>query len=77
MSSDREVKNYPDTLMAQIPINYLLQVAQQQQQAYAGLFSPLLRYIHFNVYLQNAQLALFYIVSIINFLALEFFPSRN
>ncbi|XP_060079254.1 integrator complex subunit 2-like [Ylistrum balloti] len=43
VSSNREVKSYPDTLLSQIPINYLLQQAQIQQHQYAGLFSPLLR----------------------------------
>ncbi|KAK3084417.1 hypothetical protein FSP39_013249 [Pinctada imbricata] len=36
-------KSYPDSLLAQIPINYLLKKAQEEQPQYAGLFSPLLR----------------------------------
>ncbi|XP_062598976.1 integrator complex subunit 2-like [Saccostrea cucullata] len=41
--SNRKVKSYHDTLLAQIPINFLLQTAQREQEQYAGLFSPLLK----------------------------------
>lgn len=41
--ANRQVKSYPDTLLAQIPINFLLQTAQRDQEKFAGLFSPLLK----------------------------------
>lgn len=43
MMANRQVKSYPDTLLAQIPINFLLQTAQRDQEKFAGLFSPLLK----------------------------------
>lgn len=41
--SDRKVKRYSPQFIAKIPIFYLLQRAQKDQQQFAGLFSPLLR----------------------------------
>ena len=41
--SGRSVEPYPETLMAKIPINYLIQEAQKNQDLYGGLFSSLLR----------------------------------
>ena len=41
--ANRKVKSYPDTLLAQIPINFLLQTAQREQDKFSGLFSPLLK----------------------------------
>lgn len=40
---NRKVKTYPEYVMEQIPINFLIQEAQKNQQLYAGLFSPLLK----------------------------------
>ncbi|KAI0237093.1 hypothetical protein LSAT2_012429 [Lamellibrachia satsuma] len=40
----RKVVTYSGHLLAQLPIKYLLQQAQRQQQLYAGLFPALLRY---------------------------------
>lgn len=40
---NRKVKTYPESVMEQIPINFLIQEAQKNQQLYAGLFSPLLK----------------------------------
>ena len=39
----RSVEPYHETLMAKIPINYLIQEAQKNQDLYGGLFSSLLR----------------------------------
>ncbi|KAL3858011.1 hypothetical protein ACJMK2_012627 [Sinanodonta woodiana] len=41
--SNRAVQSYPQSLMAQVPINYLMQEAQRYQDLYGGLFSSLLR----------------------------------
>ncbi|XP_054712295.1 integrator complex subunit 2-like [Uloborus diversus] len=41
--SDRKVKRYSPQFIAQIPIFYLIQRAQKDQEQFAGLFSPLLR----------------------------------
>lgn len=41
--SDRKVKRYSPQFIAKIPIFYLLQKAQKDQEQFAGLFSPLLR----------------------------------
>ncbi|GAB1607223.1 integrator complex subunit 2-like [Argonauta hians] len=43
VSCNRKVKVYPEYVMEEIPINFLIQEAQKNQQFYAGLFSPLLR----------------------------------
>lgn len=43
VSANRRVKRYSQHFMAILPIKYLLQQAQKEQQQYAGLFSPLLR----------------------------------
>nr|CAG4643722.1 EOG090X0154 [Lepidurus arcticus] len=39
------VKVYPAQLLNQLPIRYLLGQAEKNQQLYAGLFSPLLRFL--------------------------------
>lgn len=39
----RKVKSYSTEFLSELPIKYLLQQAQKDQQSYAGLFSPLLR----------------------------------
>nr|CAG4651591.1 EOG090X0154 [Triops cancriformis] len=39
------VKVYPPQLLSQLPIRYLLGQAEKDQQLYAGLFSPLLRFL--------------------------------
>ncbi|PNF24457.1 Integrator complex subunit 2 [Cryptotermes secundus] len=41
--SGRKVKSYSTEFLSELPIKYLLQQAQKDQQSYAGLFSPLLR----------------------------------
>ncbi|XP_015906555.1 integrator complex subunit 2 isoform X2 [Parasteatoda tepidariorum] len=43
LASDRKVKRYSPQFIAKIPIFYLIQRAQKDQQEFAGLFSPLLR----------------------------------
>lgn len=43
LMSDRKVKRYSPQFIAKIPIFYLIQRAQKDQQQFAGLFSPLLR----------------------------------
>ncbi|XP_022248205.1 LOW QUALITY PROTEIN: integrator complex subunit 2-like [Limulus polyphemus] len=43
LSANRKVKCYSSKFFAQLPIIYLLQQAQREQQQFAGLFSPLLR----------------------------------
>jgi len=45
--SSRSVDSYPDHLMSQIPINYLIQKSQKRQDLYPGLFSSLLKYVQF------------------------------
>lgn len=42
-AAGRKVKSYSAEFLAELPIKYLLQQAQKDQQSYAGLFSPLLR----------------------------------
>ncbi|XP_068086623.1 integrator complex subunit 2 [Anabrus simplex] len=42
-ASGRKVKRYSTEFLSELPIKYLLQQAQKDQQSYAGLFSPLLR----------------------------------
>ncbi|XP_052246674.1 integrator complex subunit 2-like isoform X3 [Dreissena polymorpha] len=41
--SGRHVESYPDALMSQIPINYLIQQSQKRQDLYGDLFSHLLK----------------------------------
>ncbi|XP_067132285.1 integrator complex subunit 2 isoform X1 [Centruroides vittatus] len=48
ISCGRKVKKYTSEFMSQLPIFYLLQQAQKDQQMYAGLFSPLLRLLATN-----------------------------
>nr|CAD7400477.1 unnamed protein product [Timema poppensis] len=48
ISSARKVKIYSPEFLSEIPIKYLLQQAQKDQQSYAGLFSPLLRLLATN-----------------------------
>ncbi|CAH1791964.1 unnamed protein product [Owenia fusiformis] len=43
VSQKRQVHQYSPSLLSQIPMKYLLQKAQRDQQQYAGLFSPILR----------------------------------
>ncbi|CAI9724064.1 integrator complex subunit 2-like [Octopus vulgaris] len=43
VSCNRKIKVYPEYVMEEIPINFLIQEAQKNQHFYAGLFSPLLR----------------------------------
>lgn len=43
LMSGRSVDSYPDSLMASIPINYLIQQTQKRQDLYGGLFSSLLK----------------------------------
>ncbi|KAG1673893.1 Integrator complex subunit 2 [Nymphon striatum] len=43
VNSGYKVKCYSDQLLSQLPIKYLLQQAQKEQQNYAGLFAPLLK----------------------------------
>ncbi|GAB6030189.1 Integrator complex subunit 2 [Chamberlinius hualienensis] len=43
VTSNRKIKMYSKSFLAQIPIKYLLQQAQKEQQNYAGLFSQLFR----------------------------------
>ncbi|XP_064619971.1 integrator complex subunit 2-like [Lineus longissimus] len=43
VASSRRVKRYSQNLISQLPIKYLLQQAQREQQLYAGLFSPMLK----------------------------------
>ncbi|XP_075220865.1 integrator complex subunit 2 isoform X2 [Lycorma delicatula] len=38
-----KIKSYGTEFLSELPIKYLLQQAQRDQQSYAGLFSPLLR----------------------------------
>ena len=46
VQSGRTVHQYSEQLWAQLPLKYLLQQAHKQQDQYAGLFSPLLRYVN-------------------------------
>ncbi|XP_055636441.1 integrator complex subunit 2 [Toxorhynchites rutilus septentrionalis] len=43
ISSGRQVKCYSNEFLSELPIKYLLQQAQKNQQEYSVLFSPLLR----------------------------------
>uniref|UniRef100_A0A182Q203 Integrator complex subunit 2 n=1 Tax=Anopheles farauti TaxID=69004 RepID=A0A182Q203_9DIPT len=43
IASGRQVKSYSNEFMSELPIKYLLQQAQRNQQEYSALFSPLLR----------------------------------
>lgn len=43
LSGGRKVKSYSTEFMSELPIKYLLQQAQKNQQDFSGLFSPLLR----------------------------------
>lgn len=43
IQAGRKVKSYSTEFLSELPIKYLLQQAQKDQQSYAGLFSPLLR----------------------------------
>ncbi|CAL1297098.1 unnamed protein product [Larinioides sclopetarius] len=43
LASDRKVKRYSPQFIAKIPVFYLIQRAQKDQEQFAGLFSPLLR----------------------------------
>ncbi|XP_053681309.1 integrator complex subunit 2 [Anopheles nili] len=43
IASGRQVKSYSNEFMSELPIKYLLQQAQKNQQEYSALFSPLLR----------------------------------
>ncbi|XP_058821101.1 integrator complex subunit 2 isoform X2 [Topomyia yanbarensis] len=43
IASGRQVKSYSNEFMSELPIKYLLQQAQKNQQEYSVLFSPLLR----------------------------------
>ncbi|XP_046680245.1 integrator complex subunit 2 [Homalodisca vitripennis] len=43
MGGGDKVKSYSTEFLSELPIKYLLQQAQRNQQSYAGLFSPLLR----------------------------------
>lgn len=43
ISNGRHVKSYSNEFMSELPIKYLLQQAQKNQQEYSVLFSPLLR----------------------------------
>lgn len=43
ITSGRQVKSYSNEFMSELPIKYLLQQAQRNQQEYSVLFSPLLR----------------------------------
>ncbi|XP_053695258.1 integrator complex subunit 2 isoform X2 [Sabethes cyaneus] len=45
VTSGRQVKAYSAEFMSELPIKYLLQQAQKNQQEYSVLFSPLLRLI--------------------------------
>lgn len=43
LSSGRKVLSYPNDFLSELPIKYLLQQAQRNNQEYSGLFSSLLR----------------------------------
>ncbi|XP_035780824.1 LOW QUALITY PROTEIN: integrator complex subunit 2-like [Anopheles albimanus] len=43
IATGRQVKSYSNEFMSELPIKYLLQQAQRNQQEYSALFSPLLR----------------------------------
>ncbi|XP_052866771.1 integrator complex subunit 2 [Anopheles cruzii] len=43
IATGRQVKSYSNEFMSELPIKYLLQQAQKNQQEYSALFSPLLR----------------------------------
>ncbi|XP_055614252.1 integrator complex subunit 2, partial [Uranotaenia lowii] len=43
ITNGRQVKSYSNEFMSELPIKYLLQQAQRNQQEYSVLFSPLLR----------------------------------
>ncbi|KFM65537.1 Integrator complex subunit 2, partial [Stegodyphus mimosarum] len=43
LASERKVKRYSPQFIAKIPVFYLIQRAQKDQQQFAGLFAPLLR----------------------------------
>lgn len=44
VSANRKVPGYSAHILAQLPMKYLLHEAQKEQQLYAGLFAPLLRF---------------------------------
>ncbi|GBP98280.1 Integrator complex subunit 2 [Eumeta japonica] len=43
IASGRKVKSYSAAFLSELPIKYLLHLAQKDQMSYGGLFSPLLR----------------------------------